>query len=197
MAMELEITWPRVMRIWWAWCWRSFVGGILGFLVYSGLRLAVKSGPGGVTGLDRRSVVLANFAFELAIGLVISVLALKWVIGKDFGEFRLVLLEWRKDGYLQEPATWLRALQLWWSLTWRNAVAAAGVYIGSFFLALFNYDVSVLAAGLPAALFRFFSISVLVVLCFAIGLIPLKLVLQKEFRDFHLALLPKSPPPDL
>lgn len=186
------------MRIWWGWCWRTFAGlGVLGLLLYLGLLLTFKFGLGRVMGLDLRSVVLAYRAFEFALGLLVSVLTLKWVIGNDFGDFRLALLEWRKEGYLPQQATWLRVLQLWWSLAWRNVIAAAVVYIGGFFLSLLNYYLLLLVGGLPATLVRVVSISAAAVLGFAIGLIPLKLVLQREYGDFHLALMSKGLPPKL
>lgn len=89
--MELEVTWPRVFRIWWAYIWRNLiailcsvliggiVGGILGFIL-------------GLLGVPVETIQRVAAPIGGIIGLLISVVPLRMIIGKDFGEFRLVLL---------------------------------------------------------------------------------------------------------
>lgn len=89
--MELEITWGRAVRIWWSYLWRNLiaivaamligmvVGAIIGFIL-------------GSMGFPLRVIQIIVAPFGLVIGLAISVVPLKMILGKDFGEFRLVLL---------------------------------------------------------------------------------------------------------
>lgn len=88
--IELEITWQRVLRVWWSYLWRNIlvmivsmicgaiVGGIIGFIL----------GSFGVS-VTVIKIVCAPIGF--VIGLVLSVIPMWLILGKDFGEFRLVL----------------------------------------------------------------------------------------------------------
>jgi hypothetical protein len=89
--MELEITWKRVVRIWWAYFWRNIiatiaalicggiVGGIVGFVL-------------SLLGVSTETGVLVTAPIGVVLGFIISLIPMKMIIGKDFGEFRLVLL---------------------------------------------------------------------------------------------------------
>ncbi len=89
--MELEITWKRASRIWWSYLWRNIIaiiraviigaiiGGVLGFIL----------GMLG-TSTDISKLIVQPLGF--LIGLGISIIPLKLILGKNFGEFRLVLM---------------------------------------------------------------------------------------------------------
>ena len=89
--MELEITWSRVIRVWWAYLWRYLIalivaiiiGAIIGFIL--GLVGAAIGIPTGITAL------VAGILGGL-LGLVGCIIPLKMILGKNYGEFRLVLL---------------------------------------------------------------------------------------------------------
>lgn len=89
--MELEITWNRVVRVWWSYLWRNLVavvaamivGGILGFIV--GLAM-------GMMGFSIQAIRLVVTPLSFIAGLLMSVVPMWMILGKDFGEFRLVLL---------------------------------------------------------------------------------------------------------
>lgn len=90
--MELEITWGRVVRIWWAYCWRNLIaiivamlvgaviGGIFGFIL-------------GAAGASATTIKIVVMPIGAILGLVISIFPMKMILGKDFGEFRLVLVQ--------------------------------------------------------------------------------------------------------
>ncbi|MSQ47661.1 MAG: hypothetical protein EXR78_04600 [Deltaproteobacteria bacterium] len=89
--MELEVTWGRTVTVWWTLFWRNVVALVGGFIAGAIL--------GGVLGLilglvgaspNTIRIVVSPIAFVL--GLAISVVPMKLILGKDFGEFRLVLL---------------------------------------------------------------------------------------------------------
>jgi hypothetical protein len=89
--MELEITWPRLVRLWWAYLWRNllttvvamifgaFVGGILGAIM-------------GAAGFSIQTIQIVGFPIGLIIGLVASLAPMRLILGRNYGEFRLVLL---------------------------------------------------------------------------------------------------------
>ncbi|KAA8985523.1 hypothetical protein [Halospina sp. K52047b] len=88
--MELDVTWQRVVKVWWAYLWRSLLamvaamilGAIVGFVM--GLVL-------GAAGVGPDTIQLITAPIGGVIGLLISIIPMKLILGKDFGEFRLVL----------------------------------------------------------------------------------------------------------
>lgn len=88
--MELEVTWSRVVKIWWAFAWRNIVaiaagvigGAILGMILgFIFLKL-------GVPAETTKTIVMI---LGVVLGLVISIIPIKMVLKKDFGEFKIVL----------------------------------------------------------------------------------------------------------
>ena len=88
--MELDVTWQRTVKVWWAYLWRSLLamvaamilGAVVGFVI--GLVL-------GAAGVGPNTVQLITAPIGGVIGLLISIIPMKMILGKDFGEFRLVL----------------------------------------------------------------------------------------------------------
>ncbi len=88
--MELDVTWQRLVRIWWAWLWRSLLAtalaAVLTFL--SGLWI------GFLVGLLKLPIELASILSTVAaffIAVILSIFPLWQVLSRDFGEFRLIL----------------------------------------------------------------------------------------------------------
>jgi hypothetical protein len=90
--MELEVTWKRAVRVWWAYLWRNIIaiiiamiiGGIIGFIL--GFIL-------GAMGFSIQTIQFITAPIGMIIGLLISIVPIKMILGKDYGEFRLVLLQ--------------------------------------------------------------------------------------------------------
>ena len=89
--MELEITWKRVIRIWWSFLWRNLLA-ILGAVVIGALVGFIFGLILGVIGVPVETIKMIVQPIGFLIGLGISVIPLKMVLGKNFGEFRLVLI---------------------------------------------------------------------------------------------------------
>jgi hypothetical protein len=89
--MEMEVTWSRAAMVWWAYIWRlvlativsSLIGGLVGGVI--GLIL-------GLIGAPKESIIFISLPIGLMIGTVASIVPMKMIIGKDFGEFRLLLV---------------------------------------------------------------------------------------------------------
>jgi len=89
--MKLEITWKRAVRVWWSYFWRNLIATFLAFL--AGMAVGAIVGPVmRALGLSVLGAQLVVAPLGLMIGLVASVVPLKMILGKDFGEFHLVLL---------------------------------------------------------------------------------------------------------
>jgi uncharacterized membrane protein AbrB (regulator of aidB expression) len=103
--MELEVTWNRALRVWWSWFWRSIVMTIAamfcGFI--AGAVLGV---IGAILKLPIQAIQVGGGILGGAIGLVFTLFPIKMILGKDFGEFRLVLLS---KGSPREPGGTFRA----------------------------------------------------------------------------------------
>lgn len=89
--MELEVTWKRAVRVWWSYIWRNVVAVILGLIValIVGLILGLIM---GLMGSSEQMITYVSNAFGLMIGLAISIIPIKLILNKSFGEFRLVLV---------------------------------------------------------------------------------------------------------
>jgi hypothetical protein len=89
--MELDVTWPRAIRIWWSYLWRNVIAVIVAMLIGAVIG-GVLGGVLTVLGASLTTIRIVCFPLGFVIGLVVSVFPLKMILGKDFGEFRLVLL---------------------------------------------------------------------------------------------------------
>lgn len=90
--MELEVTWKRAAKVWWAYLWRNIIaiivaiiiGGVIGFII--GFILAI-------VGVSSQTIQFITTLIGMIIGLLISIVPVKMILAKDYGEFRLVLLQ--------------------------------------------------------------------------------------------------------
>lgn len=88
----------------------------------------------------------------------------------------------------QLEITWLRALKIWWSLTWRVMLfgAVAGFLIGipaGIVMGMLNLD-----PGLGEVVLQL----VMLPIWFALGVWVTHRVLRLEYADFRLALIPSN-----
>ncbi len=89
--MELEVTWGRTARVWWAYLWRNLIAVAAGSLV--GIVLgAILGFILGAAGARAETIRLAVFPIGAVVGLLVSIVPIRLILGMNFGEFRLVLL---------------------------------------------------------------------------------------------------------
>jgi hypothetical protein len=93
--LELEITWARAVRVWWALMWRSllamplgaavgcFVGAVMGFI-------------GHLLGLPQQDVLffirIVTAPLGLGLGSLVGLWATWTVLRKRYSEFRIALV---------------------------------------------------------------------------------------------------------
>jgi hypothetical protein len=83
--MELEATWERAIRIWWALLWRIFVIGNIGSLVI--VFVVLISGQ-----RSEQQAVLSSTVLGLVWGSALGLYFVRWMLNRDFGDFRLALV---------------------------------------------------------------------------------------------------------
>lgn len=88
--MELELTTKRLLRIWWAYFWRSVVT-MLGAMLISGIIGFFAALILQIFGVSLESAQLPLQVLGGAIGLVMTIIPIQLMLENDFGEFRLVL----------------------------------------------------------------------------------------------------------
>lgn len=95
-ALELNITWKRVMVIWWAFLWR----GIIAFIAFHLIAFMLGFIVGFMEGLFKIELKELYYVVNLLCyltGIILTFYPISAIIGKDFGEFRLVLLGKRNE----------------------------------------------------------------------------------------------------
>lgn len=85
---EVEITWGRVVKVWWSLAWR---GILFGSLAGAGAGFVVGF-VGAMGGMSRESISLYSMLAGGAVGVAIALWVVKTVLGKRFSDFRLALV---------------------------------------------------------------------------------------------------------
>lgn len=89
--MELEITWKRAARVWWSYLWRNIIA-IIGSVIIGAIIGGVLGLILGMLGASTATIKSIVQPIGFLIGLGISIIPIKLILGKNFGEFRLVLI---------------------------------------------------------------------------------------------------------
>lgn len=90
--MELEITFGRIMRVWWAWFWRNVLILIFGLLPISLVIGMIVGFVLGLAGLHPSSIRGFSMALGMFLGIAASIVPIWLILGERFGNFRLVLV---------------------------------------------------------------------------------------------------------
>lgn len=85
---EVEVTWGRVVKVWWSLVWRGLALGMLagfgaGFII---------GFAGAIGGMSRESIALYSMLAGGAAGIPVGMWVLKGVLRKRFSDFRLALI---------------------------------------------------------------------------------------------------------
>ena len=87
---------------WWSYLWRNLIAIVVSMLI--GMVIGAVIGfILGAMGVSVRTIQVIVAPIGFVIGLGISIVPLKMILGKDFGEFRLVLLA--KQPQTQPPSS--------------------------------------------------------------------------------------------
>jgi hypothetical protein len=85
---ELEITWGRVMSVWWLVAWRSGVGAVL-----LGAAIGFVIGfIGALAAVPVQTITVLSTAAGAIVGLVWAIVVVRMALRKHYGDFRLALV---------------------------------------------------------------------------------------------------------
>jgi hypothetical protein len=85
---ELEITWPRILRIWWLMVWRGLIGGVvLGFIIGFVIGFI-----GAMLGFPEKEIIIFNVILGLLWGFAWAMVVTRMALRKRYADFRLVLV---------------------------------------------------------------------------------------------------------
>ncbi len=89
---ELEVTWSRVLSVWWLIHWRALAGGLA-----TGVALGTLLGLAAVFA-DLPSSTAVQLGISAVAGYAWTIIAMRMALRKKYREFRIVLLP--RDGVI-------------------------------------------------------------------------------------------------
>ena len=85
---ELDVTWNRVLSVWWLIVWRAALGGaIIGAVV--GFIVGFTEDEAGVT---PQTITLSSGIVGAVVNLIWSLFIVRMALRKKYGEFRLAMV---------------------------------------------------------------------------------------------------------
>ena len=85
---DLEVTWGRVLAVWWLIIWRAALLGTLAVLVLGYILGFIM----GTLGLDLRTIDLVGQIVGMAIYALTILMTVRMALNKGFGDFRIALV---------------------------------------------------------------------------------------------------------
>jgi hypothetical protein len=177
------------LRIWWAYFWpTTLIAGVLQFCTGFWLRVMYERAAIDAHTL-KTGLLIAPYATTAAVGLLIF----RYLLGKRFRHFRLALLPVASAlAAVTLRPVWGRTVRVWWTFTWRSLVYVLIAFVIvilplSWFVGIFR----------PSPAFgSFFFLFVGTVVNGTISLFVIySNILDEEFGDFRVVLLPREPAP--
>lgn len=175
------------LRVWWAYYWPTTLA-VIAISVVVGFFLGILMGLGVLSPSSFRTIAVYQTYVWM---VVVSVFSIRYILAKRFSHFRIVLLSQVGGGTSSPlPRTARRTIRVWWAFIWRTVVFSlivrftAGLVIGPIVILLSSIG-RVMAVIVPLA--------VQVAIDGAVGLFVMySAVLDEEFGDFRVALLPRK-----
>ena len=84
---ELDVTWKRVLSVWWLSMWRGLVGGVILGGLFGGI-----VGVAAVAAGKPDSAAYWGEIFGIVVGVVWGFFVIKMALRKKYSEFRIVLV---------------------------------------------------------------------------------------------------------
>ncbi len=176
------------LRIWWAYYWPTslvslFIISFLTFLLRKAWENDLISG---------HAVLWSSRILPYIVVYGFSVFTIRYVLGKRFRSFRVALLP--RDplsGTEAMSRSFGRTIRVWWAFCWRSVVYSLIVrFAGSVAL---GFTIGILSSMSRAAA-TWVPLIAQVVIDGAVGLFVIySAILDEEFGDFRVALLPREP----
>jgi hypothetical protein len=89
--VELEVTWGRAARVWWAFVWRNLIALVVALVIGAAVGFVIGFAM-GAAGASQRTIQFVTAPIGAFMGLGISIVPVRMILGKNFGDFRLALV---------------------------------------------------------------------------------------------------------
>jgi len=87
--MDEKLTRNRLLRIWWAWQWRTVVATFIGSLVL----ITIFAFFAGFFGMEKDLITLVGNLIYMGVGVFASIYFLGFALKKDYGDFKMGIEE--------------------------------------------------------------------------------------------------------
>ena len=182
----IQPTLSHALRVWWAYYWRTtLIAGFFGIFVSFTLRSVYAS-----AGANSAWVFWAKQAQDFALTAIVAIFVIDYILEKQFKHFRIGLVSAASAMERHDvPVTLWRSMRVWWSFTWRNIV---GIGIGYVVVILpFSWLINITRPP------EFVTLILLLLVGIAVGgfvalFVIYSSILDEEFGDFRVALLPRK-----
>lgn len=178
------------LRIWWAYYWPTSLASLLVIVL---LTIALRKAWENLL-ISTPVVLWSSRILPFVVVYGFSIFTIRYVLGKSFRTFRVALLP-------RDPASgpevmsrsFSRTLRVWWAFCWRSVIYSLLLrFAGSVAL---GFTIGILSSMNRAAA-TLVPIIAQVVIDGAVGLFVIySAILDEEFSDFRVALLPREPVP--
>ena len=91
-AKEIEVTWGRALRVWWAYFWRSIIA-IIASVIVSFVLGFMFGFLGHLFGLSSGVIEVVSAILGFGTGAAFSLVCVKLILNKNYGSFRLCLVD--------------------------------------------------------------------------------------------------------
>jgi hypothetical protein len=176
------------LRVWWAFYWpTNLISGILSFLLSAAVMRIYQN-----TAFPAKILKPILTIGPYVLTYTIAIFVMRYILGKTFRHFRIALLSTDLHNPQPLPATFSRAIRVWWTFSWRTLIYS-----------LLGYAVVIMPVGLFVGLFTT-QPAILGLLGMLIGLLVnaaaslfvlYSNILDEEIADFRVTLLPRNPVP--
>jgi hypothetical protein len=178
------------LRVWWAFYWPTNLASfVLAFLLQIVTMRLYEN-----TAIPVKFVLYTLQAGPYVITYTIAIPVMHYILGKTFRHFRIALVSTDPASPQALPVTYSRSIRVWWTYSWRTlALSLLGlafvIYPFGWFVVLFQPP--------PVVTKLIFSILGLLINCVFSLFILYSNVLDEDFSDFRVTLLPRHPPDPL
>jgi hypothetical protein len=174
------------LRVWWAYYWPTN-------LIALGAVAVINFALGAVyenTVISGRVVGLVARIQPYLVTYLVSIFTIRYILGKRFRHFRIALVPRTGSETQPLPRTFGRTIRVWWTFVWRTLVYGLIVtFAGTILLGTVTGVLS--EFGRVMAILT--PIVVGVVIAGVVGLFVMySNILDEEFGDFRVALLPRE-----
>lgn len=180
------------LRVWWAYYWpTSVISGIFTMLLNYEIQHIYQN-----TAFPAKILLPIMKIGPYVITYTVAIFVMRYLLGKTFRHFRLALCTVDRGCTETLPATFARTTRVWWTYSWRTVIYSLLGYAVvimplGMFVGLFNPRPAIMA-------FFFASVALLINCAFSLYVLYTN-VLDEEFSDFRVTLLPRvvpvEPPP--